>query len=60
MELSERGIETRPGLHCAPLAHRTLGTFPQGALRLSVGYFNTEEEVRMAVGAIQEVLRSHM
>ncbi|MCX7827985.1 MAG: aminotransferase class V-fold PLP-dependent enzyme [Thermanaerothrix sp.] len=56
MELSELGIETRPGLHCAPLAHRTLGTYPVGALRLSVGYFNTAEDVEAALWALREVL----
>ena len=44
-ELSLKGFETRPGLHCAPIAHKTLGTFPQGALRVSQGYFNTFEEI---------------
>ena len=44
-ELSLKGFETRPGLHCAPSAHKTLGTFPQGALRVSPGYFNTFEEI---------------
>ena len=44
-ELSLKGFETRPGLHCAPIAHKTLGTFPQGALRVSPGYFNTIEEI---------------
>jgi selenocysteine lyase/cysteine desulfurase len=39
------GFETRPGLHCSPLAHRTLGTFPQGSLRVSPGYFNKPEEI---------------
>jgi cysteine desulfurase family protein len=43
-ELSKRGFETRPGLHCAPLAHRTLGSFPQGSLRVSPGYFNTRDD----------------
>ena len=53
--LSDRwGIESRPGLHCSPLAHRTLGTFPQGALRLSPGYFTTEEEIEMTAQAIKE------
>lgn len=51
----ERGIETRPGLHCAPLAHKTLGTFPGGALRLSPGWFSTEEEVLTTVEAIATV-----
>ena len=44
-ELSLKGFETRPGLHCAPAAHKTLGTFPQGALRVSPGYFNNVEEI---------------
>ncbi len=39
--LSREGFETRPGLHCAPVAHRTLGSFPQGGLRVSPGYFTT-------------------
>ena len=44
-ELSLKGFETRPGLHCAPAAHKTLGTFPQGALRVSPGYFNNFEQI---------------
>lgn len=43
-ELSRHGYETRPGLHCAPSAHKTLGTFPQGALRVSPGFFTKKEE----------------
>ena len=39
--LSQDGFETRPGLHCAPIAHKTLGSFPQGGLRVSPGYFTT-------------------
>ena len=49
------GIETRPGLHCAPLAHRTLGTFPEGALRISPGYFNTEDEIDLTINALAEI-----
>lgn len=48
----ERDIETRPGLHCAPLAHKTLGTFPEGALRISPGWFTTEEEVQDTLSAL--------
>ena len=48
-ELSERGLETRPGLQCSPLAHKTLGSFPQGVLRLSPGAFTTPEEVDKAL-----------
>jgi selenocysteine lyase/cysteine desulfurase len=44
-ELSLGGFETRPGLHCAPLAHKTLGSFPGGSLRVSPGYFNTLEDI---------------
>ena len=43
--LSREGFETRPGLHCAPVAHRTLGSFPQGGLRVSPGYFTTPGEL---------------
>lgn len=39
------GIMTRSGLHCAPLAHKTIGTFPKGTLRFSIGYFNTCDEI---------------
>ena len=44
-ELSCAGFETRPGLHCAPIAHKTLNTFPQGALRVSPGYFTSIDEI---------------
>ncbi len=51
--LDERfGISTRVGLHCAPAAHKTLGTFPTGAIRFSFGFFNTEEDVDCAVSAL--------
>ena len=46
------GIATRPGAHCAPLMHRALGTERQGVVRFSFGYFNTVEEVDMAVEAL--------
>lgn len=52
-ELAERfDIESRPGLHCAPWAHQTLGSFPQGALRLSPGYFTTEEHIDQCLEAL--------
>ncbi len=50
------GIMTRVGLHCAPSAHQTLGTYPTGTVRFSFGYFNTEEEVLLAVKALEEIL----
>jgi len=51
------GIMCRPGLHCAPLAHRTVGTFPQGTVRFSFGYYNTMDQVQQAVKAIEEISR---
>ena len=50
------GIMTRVGLHCAPSAHTTLETYPTGTIRFSFGYFNTEEEVLLAVKALEEIL----
>ena len=52
----EYGIMTRCGLHCAPLAHQTLGTYPQGTVRFAFGHENTEEEVEYAANAIREIL----
>ncbi len=51
----EYGIMTRVGLHCAPAAHRTLGTFPEGTVRFSFGWWNTKEQVETAVGALEEI-----
>ena len=51
----EYGIMTRVGLHCAPNAHKTLGTFPTGTIRFSFGNFNTEEEVDAAIKALKEI-----
>ncbi len=48
----EFGIMTRCGLHCAPAAHRTLGTFPRGTVRFSMGYYSTEEEIDAVLSAI--------
>lgn len=50
-------ILVRAGLHCAPQAHRTLGTFPAGTVRASWGYFNTPEDVEALVKALQEITR---
>lgn len=53
----EYGILTRCGLHCAPSAHKTLGTFPRGTVRFSLGWFNTEADVDYALKAIEAVSR---
>jgi len=48
-------IATRSGLHCAPDAHRTIGTLPKGTVRLSLGYFNTVEEVDKCLEAVSTI-----
>lgn len=50
------GIQTRVGLHCAPNAHKTLGTFPRGSLRFSFGYYNSKEEVEYTAKALRQLL----
>lgn len=54
---AEYGILTRCGLHCAPMAHQTLGTFPAGTIRFSFGHLNTEEEVEYALDAVRKIQR---
>ena len=49
---SEYGVLSRCGLHCAPAAHRSLGSFPEGSVRFSLGYANTESDVDGALRAI--------
>jgi cysteine desulfurase family protein len=49
------GTMARTGLHCAPAAHRTLGTFPAGTVRFSFGWFNTPDEVEAALKALREI-----
>ena len=51
----EYGILTRCGLHCAPLAHRSLQTYPQGTVRFSPGWATTEEDIHTAVQAILDL-----
>lgn len=48
-------IAVRSGLHCAPLAHKTLGTFEQGTVRFSMGYFNKKEDIDNAINAIKRI-----
>ncbi len=52
---SDYGIACRGGYHCAGLAHRTIGTYDTGAVRLSVGPFNTKREINMAIKAIYQI-----
>ncbi|NTU43504.1 MAG: aminotransferase class V-fold PLP-dependent enzyme [Nitrospirales bacterium] len=51
------GIHLRTGLHCSPLAHRTIGTHPAGTVRLSPGCFTTSGEIRQAINAISALAR---
>jgi cysteine desulfurase family protein len=53
---TDYGVLTRCGLHCAPNAHKTYGTFPQGTVRFSFGYSNTIGEIDAALEALKEIL----
>jgi cysteine desulfurase / selenocysteine lyase len=55
--LDERyDIAVRAGLHCAPYAHKHLGTFPDGLVRFSVGFLTTVDDVRQAAAALDEIV----
>lgn len=57
-ELAETyGIAVRAGAHCAPRLHEALGTRQQGAVRFSFSWFNTEEDIDAAIGAIERIVR---
>ncbi len=51
----EYGIMCRQGLHCSPLAHQTIGTFPEGTLRFGFSIFNNKEEIDFAVQALKSI-----
>jgi len=53
----ELGILCRVGLHCAPSAHRTLGTLPKGSVRFGIGAFNTIEDIHQAVNAVSQIAK---
>lgn len=50
---SEYGIMTRVGLHCAPVAHKSLGTYPQGTVRIAFSASNTKEEIDVLLEALE-------
>ena len=50
------GIMTRCGLHCAPQAHKTVGTYPQGTVRFAPGRETTMAEIEAAIAAVKEIL----
>jgi selenocysteine lyase/cysteine desulfurase len=51
----EFGILCRPGLHCAPSAHHTIGTFPEGTIRFGLSAFNTEADIATAIQAVSQI-----
>ena len=51
----EFGILCRSGLHCAPAAHRTIGTFPEGTIRFGLSFFNTKEEIEAVIQAVSAI-----
>jgi selenocysteine lyase/cysteine desulfurase len=53
----EFDVLCRVGLHCAPAAHQTIGTFPEGTVRLAPGRFTTREEIRRTVEAVREIVK---
>ena len=48
-------IAVRPGLHCAPFTHRQIGTFPDGTVRISPGYFNSEEDIEQLIVSLRKI-----
>lgn len=53
----EYDIAVRPGLHCAPLAHKSIGTLEQGAVRFSFGIFNSHEEIELSIKALRDIAK---
>jgi cysteine desulfurase / selenocysteine lyase len=53
----EFGILSRVGLHCAPAAHRTIGTLPDGVVRFALGLETTKEEIALAIEAVKKIVR---
>ena len=52
-------IATRAGLHCASLAHKSLGSYPNGTVRASLGHFNNEEEVKYFLNCLKEIIHNN-
>lgn len=53
--LESNGIKNRSGLHCAPLAHKNINTYPSGTVRLSISYFNTKEEIDYSLNVLNKI-----
>lgn len=54
---SDYSIITRTGLHCAPLAHKTIGTFPDGTIRFSIGIFNNLNDINYTLQCINSIIK---
>jgi cysteine desulfurase / selenocysteine lyase len=54
----EYGILCRVGLHCAPAAHKTMGSFPEGTVRLAPGVFTTMDDISTTIRAIEQIIHS--
>jgi cysteine desulfurase/selenocysteine lyase len=52
------GVMSRVGLHCAPALHKTVGTFPEGTVRLAPGVFTTKDDVEYTVDAVKQIVES--
>jgi cysteine desulfurase/selenocysteine lyase len=50
------GIMVRSGLHCSPLTHKVIGTFPQGTVRFSFGCFTTDEEIKYSIESLKKII----
>lgn len=55
----EFGILCRVGLHCAPSAHKTIGTFPEGTIRLAPGIFTSPDDIRAVIAAFEKIAAYH-
>lgn len=55
---SDYGIKNRSGLHCAPLAHKSIGSFPSGTVRLSLSYFNNKSDIDYTINSISKIINS--
>lgn len=53
--LNQQQIYVRVGLQCSPMAHKTIGTFPEGTVRVSPGYFTTDEEIDTFLEAVKTI-----
>ena len=56
-ELNKKEIYVRVGLHCSPMAHKTIGTFPEGTVRISPGYFTKNEDICRFLEVMREIAK---